>query len=103
MNASAIGMAQFTEVGKTKIYPDAIDSSELSHHEAIRLQCYFHYGSIIVAKLELSIRWRVVDGSVNFIKVCHQEMVVATFYIVNGSPRRVQNGLRQARLILDPC
>ena len=96
-------MAQFTEVSKTKILPDAIDLLELGPREAVRLQCYFHYGSIIIAKLGLSIRWDMVDGSVDFIKVCHQEMVVATLYIVNGSPQMFQNGIRQARLILGPC
>ena len=104
MNASAVGMAQFTEVGsKTKKHPDTLDSLELVHREAVGLKAYFHNDLIVVAKFGLSIRWCMVNGSVYFIKVCYQEMVVATFNILKGSPMMFQNGIRQARLILGPC
>ena len=73
MNASTIGMTQFTEVSKTEIHPDTIDLSELGHGEAVRFQCYFHDGLIIVAKLGLSIKWCLVHGSVDFIEVYHQK------------------------------
>ena len=63
MNASAVGITPFTEVCKTKVHPDTIDSSEMGHCEAVRLQGDFHNGMVIGAKFRLSIGGSMINGS----------------------------------------
>ena len=56
--------------------------------------------SIIAWSLErkfwLSVGGGVVDGAINFIQVRHKEVIVTTVDKVNGSPRVLQDRIREA-------
>ena len=93
VDASAAGSAKFTEVCKPTVHPDTIDLTELGHCKAVRRQGDFHNGLVIGAKFRLSIGGSMVDVSVNFIKISHEEMVVATLNIMNWSPRMFKDGI----------
>ena len=67
MDASAIGIEKFTEVCKTKVHPDTIDSSELGYREAVGLQGDFHNGLAVGTEFRLRTGGSMVDGSVNLI------------------------------------
>ena len=79
-------MTQLTEVCKVEVHPDTVDLLELDHREAVRFWGNFHNGSAIGAKFGLSIGGSTVNGSVNFIKKGHEEMIIAAFNKVNGGP-----------------